>query len=98
MKLLDFYKETKKNTEFYPWDIAMAFDIFNSVDCFIDNPTDEVYEVLYNVCVRAYLKSENIYLPRIADRIADGYSKGEFTLEELQNMETYQILDLVPIW
>ena len=98
MKLLDFYKEIKKNNKFYVWDIAMAFDVFNSVDCFVDNPTDEVYEVLYNVCARAYIKSEDISLPIIANRIADGYSNGEFTLEELQNMEPYQILDLVDIW
>lgn len=93
--ILDLYMEAKKGDGFKPWEISMAFEIFNSFDSFVDNPTEEEYYAFYRICHRAYMKSENLSLVKIADTLAEGYYEGKFTLEELEKMSPCDVLDLV---
>lgn len=95
MTILEFYKQIEKNSEFRPWEIAVAFTVFNSVDCFVEDPTEEEYMTIYDVCHKAYLKAEDASLAKITDRVSEMYGEEEITLEELKNKSVYEILDLV---
>lgn len=93
--LLGLYKKAKNGDGFKPWEISMAFEIFNSFDSFVDNPTEEEYYAFYRICYKAYMKTESLSLVKIADTLAEGYYEGKFTLEELEKMSPCVVLDLV---
>lgn len=96
MKTLELYKKLKeeKDSELSPWLVSSAFTIFKSVDCFVDNPTDEEYKTIFNVCYEAYMKAEDTSLTEIADGVSDLYSRDEISLEELRNKTPWEIIDL----
>lgn len=93
--LLSLYKEAKNGDGFKPWEISMAFEIFNSFDTFVDNPTEEEYYAFYRICHKVYMKSKNLSLVKIADALAEGYCEGKFTLEDLEEMSPWDVLDLI---
>ena len=95
MTLLEFYKNI--SSDFEAWKVAIAFTVFNSVDCFVENPTEEEYTTIYNVCYKAYMKAEDANLAKIADRVSEMYAEDEITLEELKNKSVWQILDLIDL-
>lgn len=94
MTILEYYKDIKENSNFKTWEIASAFIVFNSIDYFIENPTEEEYMTIYDICYRAYMKGEDVNLVQIADKISEMYSEKEFTLEELVSKSAWEILDL----
>lgn len=68
--------------------------IYISVDAFVDEPTEEEYEVLSNKIVEAYMKVEDCDLGHFSDRICSKYRNRDFTLEELKEMSPGDILEL----
>lgn len=95
MELLKLYKNLKGNKEYSPWEIASAFIIYNAIDNFAENPTDEEYETIYSTIYRAYMKCDNVNLVKIADAVCGKYYVDkEYTLDKLKNMSTEDILNL----
>lgn len=95
MTILELYRKVQERYGFRPWEIADSFIIYNSVDFFVENPTEEEYMAIEDVCQRAYMKAEDISLVKIADKISEQYSKKEITLQELMNKSTWDILELI---
>lgn len=95
MTTLDLYKKVKESNGLRPWEIADSFIVFNSLDFFVENPTDEEYMVIDDVCQRAYMKAEEVSLVQIADKISELYSKKEISLQKLLNKSAWDILDLI---
>lgn len=95
MTVLDYFKSIKKANSFSPWEIAIAFSVFNSVDAFLNEPSEDEYMKIYQVCYRAYLKSDGGNLVRIADAICELYCEGKIKLDELASKSEWEILDLL---
>lgn len=95
MRTLDLYKKVKESNGLRPWEIADSFTVYYSVDFFVENPTEEEYTVIDDVCERAYMKAEGVSLVQIADKISELYSKKVITLQELMNKSVWDILDLI---
>lgn len=95
MELLKLYKEFKGKKEYSPWELASAFIIYNAIDNFADNPTDEEYKTICDVCYRTYMKSEDVNLAKLADNVCyKYYVDKEFSLGELRDICTEDILNL----
>jgi hypothetical protein len=82
-----------KSTYGNAWQIACYALIYNSVESFVDNPTDEEYEVIKDACYRAWMKVEDVDLIKLADKIAEEYSLSNITLDYLRNVGSYELLD-----
>ena len=89
---LDIYKELKSQRNDI-WEIAVKMSMYNSIGTFVDNPTDEEYKIISDVCYRAYMKAEKVDFIRLCDRVSEEYSLGDITLEELKEMTAWQLLD-----
>ena len=91
MTTLELYKEMNEKYASV-FTIATKCLMYKSVEAFIDEPTDEEYETIANVCCNAFMKDENCNLVKLADRVSEAYSNGEFTLEELKEMSRWTII------
>ena len=89
---LDIYKELHSQTD-RVWEIAIKMSMYNSIDAFIDSPTDAEYNVISDVCYRAYMKVDEIDFIRLTDRVAEEYSLGNITLDYLREVSPYKLLD-----
>lgn len=95
MTLLEIYKNCEKNYGRRPWEIATAFTIFNSVDSFLDNPTEEEYQQIYEICYEVYMESEDVDLVSISDKVSEMYYDAKITLPELKTKSVWEILNLI---
>ena len=93
MNTLEFYKELRKTEDKYT--LAYYLICYNSVDAYIDNPTDEEFETIAENCVNVYMKADDCDLGKLADIVSMKYSEGDFTLEELDDMSKWDILDMI---
>ena len=89
---LIIYKEVQ-NQHGNAWQIASDMLIYNSVDAFVDDATDEEYGVIADACYRAYMKSDSVDLIRLADKVSEEYSLGNITLDYLREVSPYKLLD-----
>ena len=73
---LEIYKEFKeKNYSCYK--VGTYLVLFNSINTFIDNPTDDEYWTIANICYRCYMKYDGVEPVRICDEV---YAKVEIAL------------------
>ena len=90
---LRIYKELK-NQHGIAWQIASDMLIYNSVDAFVNDATDEEYGVISDACYRAYMKAaDSVDLIRLADKVSEEYSLGNLTLDYLRAVSPYKLLD-----
>lgn len=91
---LKLYKEFERKGE-STWEIASALNVYNCIDAIIEEPTEEEYQTIFNVCYKAYMKaSDNINLIRLADGVCEEYKNRNITLSEIKNMSERDILQL----
>lgn len=95
MSVYELYKNIKKTSPYKTWEIAIAFDVFNSVDAFLNEPSEDEYMKIYQACYRTYLKSDGANLVRIADAICELYCEEKLKLDELASKSEWEILDLL---
>ena len=87
---LKIYRELQ-NQHGNAWQIASNMLIYNSVDAFVDEPTDEEYGVIADACYRAYMKADSVDLIRLADKVSEEYSLGNITLDYLREVSPYKL-------
>lgn len=92
MKAIEYYRNLKQEAERYT--ILYQLFCFASIDAFVDNPTEEEYEILSEGIINAYLQIDDCDLGKLADCIAEKYAKEKFTLEEFKRMSKWEVLDL----
>ncbi len=89
---LRIYKELQ-NQYGNTWDIASDMIIYNSVDAFVDDATDEEYSVIATTCYRVERAVAGVDLMRLADRIAEEYRLKNITLDYLKEVSPHKLLD-----
>lgn len=97
MDKLNIYKMLKSNKDMKGlnvYELGCALIGFTSIENYIENPTDEEYNVIFHKCYEAYMKAEESNLSRLIDGVVEKYSNHEFTLEELKNMSKWDILNM----
>lgn len=94
MTSLEIYKEMKeKCSNPSVFEIAAKILIYKSVEAFIENPTDEEYEIIAQECYHAFMKTEYCDLVKFSDHVSEAYKNKEITLEELEEMDYGDILE-----
>ena len=68
---------------------------FGCIDAFLENPTEEEYSTISDICYNLYLKLDDICLERIADSISSKYADKVFSLDDLKTMDKWQICQYV---
>lgn len=90
---LELYKQIPRKYKFMT---IYRFVCYSSIDAYISNPTDQVYEVITEKCIAAYLKVDNSEsLEDIANCVSEKYSNNELTLEKLEKMSSWDIIELL---
>lgn len=90
-EVLEFYKENNNSYE-----IALKLESFYSIDCQINNPSEEEYRVISDVAIYLYMKDEGgIGITKITDFLALQYAKKNITLEEIKNSSKWDLLDAI---
>ena len=60
----------------------------------IANPTDEEYETIADLCIKAYLKTDfPTDIIEMIESVADAYAYKKITLEELRELTPCELLD-----
>lgn len=90
LSALDIYKKLGTNDRYL---VGCKLQCYVSISSFVENPTDEEYEVITDKCYEVYLKMENIDLVRLCDGVAERYANGQFSLEELKTMDKWKIME-----
>ena len=91
MKVLKLYRKLK----FEEKDIITAWKLlcYRSIDTYIENASDKEYEVISEVCINAYMKTDDICdLSRLADCVSEKYVKNKLSINDLQNLSKWDIL------
>lgn len=92
-KALNIYRQLKENHENYSvTDLMMCF---SCIDAFVENPTEEEYEVLSDTSCWLYSKLDDVQLETIADSLSKEYANKAFTLEELKDMDRWEVLEYI---
>lgn len=89
---LEIYKELKLQRDDV-WRIAIKMSMYASIESFIDNPTDDEYEIISSACYNAYMKADDVDLVKLTDRVAEAYNKGIVNLDYIKEMRPYALLD-----
>lgn len=92
MKAIEYYNILNQETDKYT--ILYQLFCFSSIDAFVDNPTEEEYEILSGGIINAYLQTDDCDLGKLADSIAEKYANKKFTLNEFNRMSKWEVLDL----
>lgn len=92
MKALKYYKHLKQEPRRYT--ILYKLFCFASIDAFVEEPTDEEYEILSEGIIDAYLQLDDCDLGKLADCVTEKYANREFTLAQFSNMSKWEVLDL----
>lgn len=90
--MLRYYKVFKEAAEENPWSpspyrMGMFLVGYNSVDSYLDNPTDEEYETITGGCFNAYMDADDIHMSFAfyTDIVSLAYANKEISLEEIKN-------------
>ena len=89
---IDLYRYLKQTSRQY--DIAYRLLCYASIDAYIVNPKTEVYEIIADRCIEAYLKAEECDLVRLADGVCRRYAEDKLTLDEIAGMSKWELLML----
>ena len=92
-KALSLYEQLRENHENYYIPYYMV--CFLSVDAFVKNPTKEEYEVISDTSSWLYSKLDGVQLETIADSLSKQYANQAFTLEKLNEMDYWEVLEYV---
>lgn len=90
---LGIYKETCVNDGIT---LPLACLVFNSVDSFFEEPTEDIYLTVAEVCINAYLEEDtNLGISAIADAIGFGVvQERKITLNDVRRAPTRLIIDM----
>ena len=92
-KALTLYEQLRENHERYS--IPYYLVCFLSIDAFIKNPTKEEYEVISDTSCWLYSKLDDVQLETIVDSLSKQYANQAFTLEELNEMDQWEVLEYI---
>ena len=92
-KALTLYEQLRENHENYS--ITNYMMCLLSIDSYVKNPTKEEYEVISDTSCWLYSKLDDVQLETIADSLSKQYANQSFTLEELNEMDYWEVLEYV---
>lgn len=92
-KALNLYEQLRENHENYSIPYYMV--CFLSIDAFVENPTKEEYEVISDTSCWLYSKLDDVQLETIAEALSKQYANQAFTLEELNEMDQWEVLEYI---
>lgn len=90
---LGLYRRLKKINKVYL--IANEILCCGSIDNYIENPSEEEYQIISDACCEAYFLSEDCDINRMADYISKQYAAGNMSLAGIKKLTPHQILDMV---
>lgn len=100
--MLKFYKELKQKSvkdpcSSSPYRTGMLLIGYNSVDSFLENPTDEEYETITWSCFYSYMDADDIRMSfaHYVDIIAEAYANKEISLKEIKEWTTRELDDFI---
>lgn len=95
MNFEDLLKWYRCNKKIFYTDFLYC-EAFYSIDCQIPNPTEEIYQVIADMSVYAYMKDEQgIGITKIADFLSMEFAKKSITLDEIKNANKWDLLNAV---
>lgn len=101
MQKLKYYKKIKEEAgenyyEDTPYKVGLFLIGYNSVDSYLQNPTDEEFETIVNECFNAYMDDDyDMSFSSYVDIVAEIYANGLLGLDELKGLSARELNELV---
>lgn len=92
-KEYDIYKNVLLNSS-CQYSLPQKCIGYNELAAYIEEPTDEEYNIIVESCYDAYLSSDYVSMDKLVTAVTTAYIDHQITLEEIQSMDRYDLANM----
>ena len=87
MEALKKFKELKLDYE----DVCKMI-MFYEIEAFLDEPTDDEYNIIADRCYDIFMKYENVAIAQFVGNVAMAYANNDISLEQLKTISKRELV------